>query len=105
MADITEAKGYKFGTCVTYSQIKNDAEFCKLLAHHCDSITAMNEFKAYSILDGDASRANWTDDETSMPALRFDKADYICEWARDNNLKIRGHALVWDNSMKQWFFT
>lgn len=105
MADITEAKGYKFGTCVTYSQIKNDAEFCKLLAHHCDSITAMNEFKAYSILDGDASRDNWTDDETSMPALRFDKADSICEWARDNNLKIRGHALVWDNSMKQWFFT
>lgn len=105
MADITEAKGYKFGTCVTYSQIKNDAEFCKLLAHHCDSITAMNEFKAYSILDGDASRANWTDDETSMPALRFDKADYICEWAKDNGLQIRGHALVWDNSMKQWFFT
>ncbi len=105
MAKITEAKGYKFGTCVTYSQIKNDEEFCKLLAHHCDSITAMNEFKAYSILDGDASRANWTDDETSMPALRFDRADFICEWARDNGLKIRGHALVWDNSMKQWFFT
>lgn len=42
LAKITEAKGYKFGTCVTYSQIKNDPEFCKLLAHHCDSITAMN---------------------------------------------------------------
>lgn len=103
MAELTEAKGYKFGTCVTYNLIKNDPEFCKLLAHHCDSITAMNEFKAYSLLDYDASVAAYTD-ETSMPVMRYQKADEICEWARANNLKIRGHALVWDNSMKEWFF-
>lgn len=108
LAKITEAKGYKFGTCVTYNQIKNDPEFCKLLAHHCDSITAMNEFKAYSLLDEDATLAAYKDDETSMPVMKYDKADFLCEWARANNLKIRGHALVWDNSMEEhhrWFFT
>lgn len=88
MAELTEAKGYKFGTCVTYNLIKNDPEFCKLLAHHCDSITVMNEFKAYSLLDYDASVAAYTD-ETSMPVMRYQKADEICEWARANNLKIR----------------
>ncbi len=111
LAKITEAKGYKFGTCVTYSQIKNDPEFCKLLAHHCDSITAMNEFKAYSLLDEEATLAAYaknSDDETCMPVMKYDKADFLCEWARDNGLKIRGHALVWDNSMEEnhkWFFT
>lgn len=111
LAKITEAKGYKFGTCVTYNQIKNDPEFCKLLAHHCDSITAMNEFKAYSLLDEDATLAEYAknpDDETCMPVMKYDKADFLCEWARDNGLKIRGHALVWDNSMEEnhkWFFT
>lgn len=111
LAKITEAKGYKFGTCVTYNQIKNDPEFCKLLAHHCDSITAMNEFKAYSLLDEEATLAAYEknpDDETCMPVMKYDRADFLCEWARDNGLKIRGHALVWDNSMEEnhkWFFT
>ncbi|MCI8306566.1 MAG: endo-1,4-beta-xylanase [Lachnospiraceae bacterium] len=108
MAKLTEAKGYKFGTCVTYSLIKNDPEFCKLLAHHCDSITAMNEFKAYSLLDEQATLAAYVNDETSMPKMKYEKADFICEWAKANGLKIRGHALVWDNSMEErhkWFFT
>ncbi len=108
MAELTEAKGYKFGTCVTYDLIKNDPEFCKLLAHHCDSITAMNEFKAYSLLDEEATLAAYENDETSMPKMKYEKADFICNWARENGLKIRGHALVWDNSMEErhkWFFT
>lgn len=108
MAKLTEAKGYKFGTCVTYNLIKNDPEFCKLLAHHCDSITAMNEFKAYSLLDEEATLAAYENDETSMPKMKYEKADAICEWAQKNNLKIRGHALVWDNAMEEnhkWFFT
>ena len=111
MAKLTQAKGYKFGTCVTYNLMKNDPEFCKLLAHHCDSITAMNEFKAYSLLDEDATLAAYKanpDDETCMPVMKYEKADFICEWAKKNNLQIRGHALVWDNSMEEnhkWFFT
>ncbi len=108
LAEITQAKGYRFGTCVTYNLIKNDPEFCKLLAHHCDSITAMNEFKAYSLLDEEATLAAYVDDETSMPVMKYEKADFICEWARANNIKIRGHALVWDNAMEEnhkWFFT
>jgi GH35 family endo-1,4-beta-xylanase len=109
MAKITESLGYKFGTCVTYNLIKNDPEFCKLLAHHCDSITAMNEFKAYSLLDKDATQKAYEEDPNgAMPQMKYQKADEICEWARANNIKIRGHALVWDNAMEEnhrWFFT
>ena len=108
LAKLTEAKGYKFGTCVTYNLIKNDPEFCKLLAHHCDSITAMNEFKAYSLLDEEATLAAYKNDEESMPVMKYEKADFLCEWAQKNGLQIRGHALVWDNSMEEnhkWFFT
>lgn len=108
LAKITEEKGYKFGTVVTYEQIVNDPEFCKLLAHHCDSITAKNEFKAYSLLDEKKTLAAYENDETSMPQMKYEKADTICEFARDNGLKIRGHALVWDNLMEEkhkWFFT
>lgn len=100
LCELTEAKGYKFGTCVTYDQIMGDKEFCNLVAKHCDSITATNEFKAYSLLNqsGCAGAAD------GMPVMDYSKADAICKWAKDNGLQIRGHALVWDQSMKSWFF-
>lgn len=101
LASLTEAKGYKFGTCVTYDQIMNDKEFCNLVAKHCDSITATNEFKAYSLLNQDACQKS----EDGMPAgMNYANADAIFDWAKANNLKIRGHALVWDQSMCSWFF-
>ncbi|MDE6635712.1 MAG: endo-1,4-beta-xylanase, partial [Lachnospiraceae bacterium] len=52
--------------------------------------------------------AAYENDVTSMPKMKYEKADFICEWAQKNNLKIRGHALVWDNAMEEnhkWFFT
>ncbi len=101
LAKLTEAKGYKFGTCVTYRQITSDPEFCNLVKKHCDSITATNEFKAYSLLDQEACKAS----ADGMPTgMKYEQADTICEWAKENGLKIRGHALVWDQSMLQWFF-
>ena len=101
LRDLTAAKGYKFGTCVTVDQIKNDKEFCDLVKTHCDSITATNEFKAYSLLNQSACQAS----EDGMPTgMNWANADAIAQWAKDNGLKIRGHALVWDQSMCQWFF-
>ncbi|MCR5798046.1 MAG: endo-1,4-beta-xylanase [Eubacterium sp.] len=101
LASLTEAKGYKFGTCVSYNQIKNDTQFKNLLKKHCDSITASNEFKAYSLLDQEACKAS----PDGMPTgMKYQQADEICEWAKENGLQIRGHALVWDQSMLQWFF-
>lgn len=100
LASLTEAKGYKFGTVVTYNTIQ-DKEFANLVKKHCDSITAANEFKAYSLLNQSACKES----KDGMPAgMNWSQADAICEWAKENNLKIRGHALVWDQSMCQWFF-
>ncbi len=100
LASLTEAKGYKFGTVVTYNTIQ-DKEFANLVKKHCDSITAANEFKAYSLLNQSACKES----KDGMPTgMNWSQADAICEWAKENNLKIRGHALVWDQSMCQWFF-
>ena len=46
LCELTSSKGYKFGTVVSYESLMSDKEFCKLVAKHCDSITAANEFKA-----------------------------------------------------------
>ena len=100
LCQLTEDKGYKFGTVVNYDLITGDKVFCDLVKKHCDSITAANEFKAYSLLDQGACKSS----EDGMPRMNYSQADTICEWAKENNLVIRGHCLVWDQSMKQWFF-
>jgi len=39
-----------------------------------------------------------------MPAMNYAKADRMVEWAMKAGLKVRGHVLVWDAYMTQWFF-
>lgn len=33
----------------------------------------------------------------------FTKGDYAVEWARERNIAIRGHCLVWWNALPNWF--
>lgn len=53
--------------------------------------------------DETASKKNYKD-ETSMPGINFTKADLIMDYAKENDIKVRGHVLVWDADMCDWFF-
>lgn len=94
--------GFKMGTVMNGSTI-SDSKYTTVMKHHFNSITAANEMKAYSMLDGTASKANYKD-ETSMPAINFEGADRIMDYAKENGIKVRGHVLVWDADMCDWFF-
>lgn len=94
--------GFKMGTVMNTTTI-SDPKYSKLMQYHFNSITAANEMKAYSMLSQSASRSAYTD-ETSMPVLNFDNADKIMDYAKENGLKLRGHTLVWDAGMSDWFF-
>lgn len=39
-----------------------------------------------------------------MPRMNFSKSDCIISVASETNTKIRGHVLVWDSHMCDWFF-
>ena len=70
------------------------------MARHFNSLTATNEMKAYSMLDTLMTRAR-TD---GMPGLNYYTADKMVAWAQENGIHIRGHVLVWDAYMTDWFF-
>lgn len=103
LAKLAAEYGMMMGTVMNDRKVK-DQKYGDLMKHHFNSITAANEMKAYSMLDESASKKAAESDANAMPKLNFTSADAIMDFAKENELKVRGHALVWDAGMKDWFF-
>ena len=97
--DLTGKHGFQMGACLSYSDLKNKA-YLEIVKTHFDSVTMTNEMKAYSLLDQRASKKA----KDGMPVMNYSKADAMVGWAKANGLKVRGHVLVWDAHMNDWFF-
>ncbi len=96
---LAEPYGFKFGGAFSYQDM-NNKDFMDFLARHFNSLTCCNETKAYSLLNQQKSRSS----EDGMPRMTYSQADYMISWAQRNGIKVRGHVLVWDAYMTQWFF-
>lgn len=81
-------KYFPIGAAVNPEVIKSHAE---LLVKHFNSITPENEMKPASL-------------HISETQYSFEKADILVDFARENNMKVRGHTLVWHNQTPDWFF-
>ena len=99
LASLAGAYGFKLGAPLSFSQM-TDKNYLSLVAKEFNSLTATNEMKAYSLLDNLASRKS----EDGMPVMDYRKADQMVAWARKNGVAVRGHTLVWDAYMSDWFF-
>jgi len=91
--------GFYLGTAFNYNHLKDQA-YLNFIARHFNSVTATNEMKAYSLLNQLMSKSS----ADGMPRMNYYQADKMVEWARANGLKVRGHVLVWDAYMNDWFF-
>lgn len=97
LCDLAKKYGFKVGTCVTYATAGH-LDYCNLLANDFNTVTACNEFKAYSLLSQSKSEKN------NKLTLDFTQADFIAKSAQELGIGIRGHVLVWDAYMSDWFF-
>ena len=91
--------GFKLGSCLSFNQLR-DQKYLNLLKSHFNSVTMTNEMKAYSLLDEKASR----NAEDGMPVMNYWMADQMVGWAQENGIAVRGHVLVWDAYMCDWYF-
>ncbi len=94
-----EKLGFSFGTGVGAWDSKNLDTRIRLMEDF-NSLTATNEMKAYSLLDQNASRFN----PSGMPVMDYSQADEIVSMAELLGIGVRGHVLVWDAYMVDWFF-
>ena len=99
MKELTEQYGFKFGASMSYGHLR-DQSYLDLLKYHFGSVTMNNEMKAYSLLNQMMCRVS----KDGMPAMNYFQADKLVGWAQENGLKVRGHVLVWDAYMNDWFF-
>lgn len=102
LSELASQYGFKMGSVISNTTV-NDSKYKDLMKYHFNSLTAANEMKAYSLLDANATKAAYQNAD-SMPVLNFTNADKIMEFAKENNIRIRGHVLVWDAGMSDWFF-
>jgi len=75
----------------------------QLIAYQFNSVTYSNLMKAEHILDKSASQAN-ANKGNDMPVLKFDTIIDGLEFCKENNIKMRGHTLVWHVQTPEWFF-
>jgi endo-1,4-beta-xylanase len=94
---ITDTKGLKdyykdyfpVGVAVSPQALKTDE--AALILRHFNSMTAENAMKSGPVHPREGYY-NW------------EGADSIAAFARRNNMKLRGHCLVWHNQTPRWFF-
>ncbi len=91
--------GFTMGAGIGAGQMGYSA-YKDMAAWHFGSVTATNEMKAYSLLDQAASKKS----KDGMPVMNYDLADKIVGFAQENGMGVRGHVLVWDAYMSDWFF-
>lgn len=102
MDELAEKHGFTMGAMINPTLYEDDT-YCAIVEKHFSSLTASNEMKAYSLLDQTAciKAAKAGDDD---PKMDFDSADTLVQYAADHGMGVRGHCLVWDAYMCEWFF-
>ncbi|MCR5540749.1 MAG: endo-1,4-beta-xylanase [Ruminococcus sp.] len=94
---------FKFGTACTVSELAPDSTKA-LIRKHFNSITAGNELKPENVLDREACLALAAKGDDENPQVTLEAAKPILDFAREYNIPMRGHVLVWHSQTPMWFF-
>lgn len=90
--NLKDKAAYNIGTAVKTSLMKNDAEYLQALKESFNQITAEYEMKMDII---------WTSENN----YNWEAADYLVNFAEDNNIDVHGHSLVWYRSFPNWLIS
>lgn len=94
------AEDFTVGVAINMGAL-NDSDRMKSVCDHFNSITMENEMKPESLMDWEASEKS----SDGMPEIKTKTLDQILSTAKENNIPLRGHTLVWHNQTPEWFFS
>lgn len=78
-----------YGAAVALADIESDPRLGVAVRQYCKQIVPVYELK-------------WEHLRPARDAFRFDKGDTLLQFARDNDLAMRGHCLVWYYGLPAW---
>jgi endo-1,4-beta-xylanase len=82
---------FSIGVAVEPSRLSNSDPHSELVIKHFNSLVAENAMKPESLQPTEGN-------------FNFKNADTIVDFAIANNMKMRGHTLIWHNQIPDWFF-
>ena len=85
IADLATAAGVRFGVAIEPGEVAGDATYASLVAREANSLTAENVMK-------------WGPIHPQEDVWNFAPADAVVSRASANNMRLRGHTLVWGGS-------
>ncbi|MCH5266256.1 MAG: endo-1,4-beta-xylanase [Lachnospiraceae bacterium] len=96
---------FDVGAAVSDAMVK-DVEYQNRIKGTFGTITAENEMKPDALLNKEASQAAGAEDPEAEPVLYLENSGMsrILDFAKENGLKVRGHALVYAAQTPDWFF-
>ena len=80
---------FAFGAAVNINLLKSNTSYRELVIKEYSSLTAENAMK-FGALHPAEKTYNWSD------------ADYLVQFASDNNKRVHGHTLIWYKSLPTW---
>ncbi|WP_394121962.1 endo-1,4-beta-xylanase [Planococcus donghaensis] len=80
---------FAIGAAVEPFQLEGESG--EVLKHHYNSIVAENVMKPISI-------------QPEEGKFNFEEADKIVKFAKENNMEVRFHTLIWHSQVPEWFF-
>lgn len=88
----------KAGTCITSKMLVNMSQ-SKLIKEQFNSVTMENSMKPEAILN----RAKSTESGDLVVEFNVDMTKCL-DWAKANNMAVRGHTLIWYSQTPDWIF-
>jgi GH35 family endo-1,4-beta-xylanase len=74
---------FGFGTAIPYGLLNSNANYRTFVLNHFEWAVCENAMK-------------WDACESTRDVETYTQADFIADWCADNNIKLRGHNLVWE---------
>ncbi|MBU5315235.1 endo-1,4-beta-xylanase [Clostridium bornimense] len=105
----------KVGSAVNLNQLQ-DSKTLEFIKKHYNSITMENEMKPDALLGYNPTKITVAEakkkgyiipdgyKEQYVPEINYAKIDKVLQIAKDNNLSVRFHTLVWHSQTPDWFF-
>ncbi len=97
-------KDFLMGCAVSRAQFDNPARIA-FLSGQFNSFTPENEMKPENVFDAAKSRELAKTGDETHPAVKFDAAKPLLDYAKANGIAVHGHVLVWHSQTPRSFFT
>jgi endo-1,4-beta-xylanase len=89
LRSLATQRGLKIGAAVNALALQNQPNYRQTLAEQFNLVTPENAMKFQPL-------------RPTRQGYNFEQADAIATFAKNNNMSLRGHTLVWHNQLPQW---